>query len=508
MTTAGMSRGDVAGSGYVQSDADVEVLRLRIRTLIRKARQDRNITQTDLGRLVGASRFTINRVEAGVTDVTPDLAEQLAQVLNLREIISLVAQRDGPISPTSNTRDAVVSRMLSAPGLRRVRVVLADELNLYRLVHIRSGDDSVLRSPDVEVVVPTIRRGRELFGDASPLYGHIEYQIKRLLDLKKSESYASNSLRIYESDAVIASVVIASTATATEAALWPPMAVRSKPNELEAATMPVGVTVDPHAIAQLESHLDSLIGERDTIKSNEVLCRVVPPTEQQPDPPAPVFTRYFTVGEDQEEDIDDTEGTAVALVLVIALCPRKRHGVGRRAIIYRRAQARQDRLRSLFSNTVEDIDVQRARAREQGIVTDERRSTRGALAAALDVNNFLYEHSDVVPDLAYQYAAAREMAMFDLAIDPERFQPILLPPNLRLIRKPGTRAAIAPRLYVLELGTDQRAPELATLQAKADVAEVGIRDLLDEPQINDFLAEARESGFLAEVLARCRVVER
>jgi DNA-binding XRE family transcriptional regulator len=507
MMPAGSSRGDVAEAGYVQSDADAGGLSLRIRNLLRKARQTRNLTQAELGRLVGASRFTINRVEAGVTDVTPELAEQLAEVLALPEVVALVAQRDGPVASVSNTRDAVVTRMLSAPGLRQVRVVLADELNLYQLVHIRSDGDSVLRANDIEVVIPTVRRERELFGDTGPLYGHIEYQIKRLLDLKKSEFYASNSLRLYESDSVIASVLIASTATATEAALWPPLAIRGKANDL-ATALPVGVTVDQHAIAQLESHLDSLISEQDTIKNNEALCRIVAATEQRPVPPPGVFTRYFTVGEDQEEDIDDTEGTAVALILVIALCPRRRHGVGRRVILYRRAQARQDRVRSLFSNTVEDIDVQRARATEQGIATDDRRSTRGALAAALDVNDFLDHHSGVVPDLAFQYAAAREMAMFDLAVEPDRFQPVPLPGPLHLIRKPGTRAAIAPRLFVLELGTERRKPELATLQAKADVEEVGIRDLLDEHEMNDFLVQARDNGFLADVLAQYRVVER
>jgi transcriptional regulator with XRE-family HTH domain len=512
MTTAGTSKVNVAEPGYVQTDADAEALRLRIRTLLRTARTVRGLTQAELGRLVGASRFTVNRAEAGVSDVPPDLAEQLAQVLDLPELTALVAQRDGPLLPTANTRDAVVTRMLSAPGLRRVRVALADDLDLYKLVHIRSGGDSVLRSTDVEIVVPTIHRGQQLFGANSLLYGHIEYQIKRLLDLKKSEFYAANSLRLYESDDLIASVVVAATATATEAALWPPLTVRNKPNETASATLPVGVTVDPNVIAQLETHLDSLAWDQETIKSNEVLCRVSPPAGPgQPQPPS-VFTRYFTVGEDQEEDIDDTEGTAVALVLVVALCPRKRYGVGRRVITDLRMHSRQDRRRSLFSNTVEDVDIQRARSAELGRQPDDLRSTRGALAATLDITDFLDRHSGVVPDLAFQFAAAREMAMFDLNIEPDRFQPIELPADLRLVRKPApegrSRAAIAPRLFVLELRTELQEPELAILQAKADVDEVGTLDLAEDTNVNDFLVEARESGFLAEVLASCRVVER
>jgi hypothetical protein len=404
--------------------------------------------------------------------------------------------------PVDNTRDTVAKRMLAAPGLQRVRVVLADDFNLYRYVHERVADDARLRCNDIEIVVPTIARGRALFGDASLMYGRIEYQIKRLLDLKKSKFYASNSLRLYESDDVIASMLVATTPSGTVAAVWPPMPVRHKPHDIAAAILPVGRTVDPIAVGQLNSHVDHLIGDNETVKSNEALC-LVDPDGGETSPPA--FTRYFTVGEDQEEDIDSGEGTAVALIMVIALCPRKRYGVRRRVIAYQRAHSRKDRRRSLFSNSVEEIDIRRARAAEKGWQIDERRSTRGALAAALDTTEFLAEHNGLIPNSAFQFAAAREMAMFDLAVAPDRFEPIPLPPELRLIDKP--QAAIAPRLFVLELNT-QPEPELAKLQEVADVDEVGTRDLEVAENLNDFLADAKEHGFLGELLTRYGIAPR
>lgn len=511
MTTATTSEAGASDPGYLQMDADDAALRLRVRTMVRTGRQERGLTQAELGKLIGTSRFTINRIEAGATDVTAAVAEQLEQALGLTELRSLVARRDRAVAPTDNSREAVVRRMLGAPGLQRLRVVLADELNLYPLVFAWSDGDSVLRSEDVEIIVPTVGRVRELFGENGPLYGHIEYQIKRLLDLKKSDHYAANSLRLYESDDVIASLVVAATRSGAEGALWPPMATRGRHNWVDANIMPVGVTTDQHAISQLEAHMDALKDGQEPLRSNEALCRVAPVDDQRRGSP-PVFTRYFTVGEDQEEDVDDSEGTAVALVLVVALSPRRSHGLGRRVITYMRSNSRQDRRRSLFSNTVEDVDIQHAREIENGAKRNDRRSTKGALAAALEINDYLESHSRIIPDLAYQLAAGREMAMFDLSIEPDRLRPVPLPPELRLIRKPAMgdrkRAAIAPRLFLLELKPDQPEPELVTLQAKADVEEVGSLDLAEDTDLNDFLAEAKASGFLGELLAAQHVTDR
>ena len=96
--------------------------------------------------------------------------------------------------------------------------------------------------------------------------------------------------------------------------------------------------------------------------------------------------------------------------------------------------------------------------------------------------------------------------MFDLDIDPERFEPVALPHRCGSSSKPATavrrRAAIAPRLFVLELRSDPTEPELTHLQQKAPVEEVGLDDLMEDPDLNDFLAESRASGFLTETFER------
>lgn len=499
MTTASGPE-SAGGPGYLQVDADNAVLNTKIRGTVRDARQEKKLTQAELGRMIGASRFVINRIETGATELTSVQAEQLDRALEITELQTLVAQRDQTGSVLDNSRDAVVSRMLGAPDLQRLRIVLADETNVYQHLYRWDGEDLRLRSRDVEIVIPTVPRERALFGEREQLYGHVEFQVKLLHDLKKSDHYAADSLRMFESDDIVGSMVIGETAGGVEAAVWASLGIRNRPVHVGPGALPVGTTTDRRVIADLDAHVNSLIAGREPLTSNEALCRVAEPD--------PVFTRYFTFGEDQEEDIDDSEGVAVALVLVVAKCPRKHYGVGRRVITYMRSALRQDRRRSLFSNAVDDVDLLRARSAERGVPAEDARSTRGAVAAALNITEYLESHDMVIPDAAYQYAAARGMAMFDLDIDAERLVPVTLPPQLRLIRKPATagrtRAAIAPRLFVLELHSE---PELTNLQQKAPVEEVGLGDLMEDPDLNDFLAEARASGFLAETFARYEIVQ-
>jgi transcriptional regulator with XRE-family HTH domain len=507
MTTAS-GRDPYGGTGYLQLDADNAVLRNKIKATVREARQQKDLTQAELGRMIEASRFVINRIETGATDLTAELAERLDRALDITELQALVSQRDLSGSVIDNSRDAVVRRMLGAPDLQRLRIVLADETNLYQHLYRWVDEDMKLRSREVEIVIPTLARERALFGERDQLYGHVEFQTKLLHDLKKSDHYTANSLRMYESDDVVGSVVIGETPSGVEAAVWVPLGVRNHPGTVDPGALPVGTTTDRRVIADIDAHVNSLIAGHELLTSNEALCRV-PPAGAKGEP---VFTRYFTVGEDQEEDVDDSEGVAVALVLVIAKCPRKQYGVGRRVITYMRSRLRQDRRRSLFSNTVEDVDIQRARAVELDKPAEDERSTLSAVAAALSITEYLETHDMVIPDTAYQFAAARAMAMFDLDIDRERFVPVALPDSLRLIRKPATagrkRAAIAPRLFVLELRSDPAEPELTDLQQKAPVEEVGLDDLLDDVDLNDFLAEARASGFLKETFARYEIAQR
>lgn len=486
-----------------------DALRLKIRTLVRTARQDLGLTQAELGKRVGASRFSINRIEAGVTDLTPPLAEQLEQVLKLTELRTLVARRDQLVMPTTG-RDAVVARMLDQPQPHRFRIVLLDNLDLYPLLMTWGDGDTVLRADDIEIVVPSPQRERELFGSVTGLRRRIDDQVKRILDLRRSDFYVADSLRLYESDHVTSSVAVALRGDRDEGVIWPPVAVSGGWTAAQAATLPVGVTVDQGTVAQLNAHIDALVAGLEPLRSNEALCRIDDPAD---DENGPRFTRYFTVGEDQEEEIDDSEGTAVAMILLLALCPRKRHGVGRRVITSMRASSRLDHelKHSLFSNTVEHIDIRRSRAEEAGQPVDEHFSTQGAVAAALEIDDYLESKGKVIPDLAFQMSAARRLATFGLDVDPARLEPVPLPPELRLIGKTDVggrrRPAIAPRLFVLELNT-QPQPELVTLQANAHVEEVGLADLVEDENLNDFLKSARDHGFLTELLKRKRIVDR
>lgn len=493
------------------SAVEEDALRLEIRTMVRTARQELGLTQAELGKRVNASRFSINRVEAGVTDLTPLLAERLEQVLGLTDLRTQVAKRDRLVMPVSTGRDAVVARMLDYPQPHRFRIVLLDDLDLYPMLMTWGDNDTVLRADDIEIVVPSLQRERELFGHDTDLRRRINEQVKWILELRRSENYAADSLRLYESDHVTSAVAVALRGGRDEGVIWPPVAVSGGWTAAQAATLPVGVTTDQSAVARLNVYLDSLVAGLEPLRSNEALCRVGEPHEDVDQ--VPRFTRYFTVGEDQQEEIDDSEGTAVALILLLALCPRKRHGVGRRVITSMRTSSRLDHVlkHSLFSNTVEHIDIRRSRAEEAGQPVDEHFSTQGAVSAALEIDDYLESKGKIIPDLAFQVAAARRLTTFGLDVDPARFEPVPLPPELWLIGKTDTggrdRAAITPRLYVLELNT-QPEPELVTLQANAHVEEVGLSDIMEETNLNDFLKSARDHGFLIDLLRRKRIVDR
>ena len=492
--------------------AGAGALRREIRALVRKGRQARGLTQTELGQAVGVSRFTINRIEMGALEVSSALADRLQRELGLSNLALLVAQRDRLAAITQNERDLVARRLLTTPSLERLRIVLADDLDLYGILFTRLGESSFLSGCDVQVVVPTIDREYQLFGHL-PLQGHFEYQIRRLIDLHDSDAYPMSDLQVFESDLVLGSCIIAGTRTGTECAYWPVVPVAGV---VHGNSLPVATTLDPNVTSKLAAHVDDLIKTRKPLQVNEALCRIVPsdPVDSTDDDGLPIFTRYFNVGLDQEEDVDVNEGFALALVLPVALCPRKHHGIARRVITYKREVMLDDRQRiSLFSKRVEDADIRAARSHDESRSRDEAgRSTQGALSAALDINEYLTHNSGVVPERAYRAAARREFAMYGVDIDPGRLTPVPLPPELRLVEKHAgrgrTRAALAPQLYTLELSAKGAEPELATLQANADVEELGVADLMETVRLNDFLSTARECGFLEPLLRRMGVAER
>lgn len=492
-----------AGGPSLSGDRANE-LRMQVRELIRSRRRQLKMSQAELGSAIGKNRFLIIRLERGLQDVTPDQAELLEQALGPTELTALVDRLNKTAGVEVDRRDSVLRTLFyDAQTLESITVVVADDLDVFGTMY-DSGQNSLrLDARDVKIVFPTAERERQLYG-GNPLWGHFEYQIKHLADLQGSENGPSGDLQVFESDRVIASCVIASTRTGTRSAYWPPLPVG---NVVQGTKLPVTLTDDTYTNRRVEAHVQHVLADHEPLRTNEALCRFEGAL------PGPRFTRYFAVGTDQEEDVADDEGFAVALVLATALCPRKHYGVGRRAIMYKRPSARHDRGRlSLFSNNVDDADIRAARAIEMGAEPDEARSTRSALAATLDINDYLDAKNGVIPDLAFQIAARRELAMFGLDVETSRLKTVKLPPNLQLIRKPAVggrqRAAVVPHVFVLELQPSGAQPELDVLSTAADCDVIGVDDIAESEQLNSFLVTAREVGFLIPMLEKLRVAKR
>lgn len=484
-------------------------MRREMRELIRHTRQTKKLTQANLGEAIGVNRSQMNRIEMGTAEITRHLAERLAEALDLRDLVQMFSERERSEPGTETSRDKVVERLFNMPSLETVTIVVADDLDVYQAIYSSRDDTPLLDARKIDIVFPTVERERELF-HGQPIYGHVEYQIKRLADLQGSEDRRLNNLRLFESDSVIASAVIARTRTGTECAYWAPLSMAGR---VTVGSLPVASGSDPATTSQLENYVGSLIDDTSQIRINEALC-MVEPAEDGSGRTDSLFTRYFEVGTDQEEDVDENEGFAVALVLTVALCPRKQFGVARRVVLYKRPSARHDRERlSLFSNQVDAADIRGARTAERGSAPESLRSRGGTLAASLDIDEYIRSNGGHIPELAFQIAAAREFRMFGLEIAADRLHRVDLPPELQLISKSVDdgphRAAVAPRLFVLELEGHGSRPELDTLSSNADIEEVGASDMkTQDSRLNDFLRNARDCDFLVPLLQKLRVADR
>jgi transcriptional regulator with XRE-family HTH domain len=478
----------------------VHDLRQRIRQLIKDTRYAKQLSQAALGDLVGVNRFAIMRYERGEIALPLRVAEALDAALGLTELAALVRRLDGlaGADTVGNDRDLVVQRMLlDTPALESVTIALSDDLDVFDLIYDLGQSRPRLDAREIRVIFPSVRREEQLFG-GHPLYAHIERQIKRLADLQDTDAHPYAALQLFESDDILASCVIARTRTGTQCAFWSPLPLEGR---IDGAAMPVTVSTDPYTTGRIDEYVKQLLGHRDALRTNEALCRVdkTDPVGAETTPAR--FTRFFALGVDQEEDVAADEGFAVVLVLVIALSPRDHHGLARRVVTYKRPSARHDRERlSLFSNNVDDADIRTARSIETGSDLLMERSTRGARAAALDINDYLTATHGVLPDLAFQLAAAREFAMLGLDVKPERFCPRPLPAELQIVRKPQAggrrRASLAPRLFTLELNPAGDEIELDLLDSSADIEVVGVDDLAESTSLNSFLLQARDCGFM------------
>src|SRR5215470_16224922 len=160
--------------------------RQQIWQVIRDGRQAKGLTQAQLAQLVGTSRFTINRLEMGSLDLTGQRAERIQAALDRPGLTSLVARREQLPAAPEIERDRVVRTMLGQPRLEKVTIVAADDLDIYAII-FDERRDTPLDARNIRIIFPSVERETQLFGGGQPLYGWIEYQIKRLAELQATE---------------------------------------------------------------------------------------------------------------------------------------------------------------------------------------------------------------------------------------------------------------------------------------------------------------------------------
>ncbi len=183
---------------------------------IRMARSELGLSQATLGSRVGVSRYVINRLEGENQDVSLELAVKLAEVLDLPELEELTrAQFASSSQPAqlSNTRDARLKELVSSPGLDRLVIVAADELDILGLLE-HARDNLPER---VTIVFPSHARQQQLRGTAAPNAAtwDVQNQITRIFEaiavggrLHPDEGQLDYDIKLYESDDVRQSFVL------------------------------------------------------------------------------------------------------------------------------------------------------------------------------------------------------------------------------------------------------------------------------------------------------------
>lgn len=486
-------------------DVGLEAARELIRRELRKARRARGLSQEQLGDQVDASRFTINRLENGQVDLHPDLAQRLDTALGTM-LATLVAKRDQGPETTSN---AVASRLLHTPSLQRVRIVIADLLDVAELLR----DNVAIANARVEVIVPSARREKQLFG-GRPLYPHIENQLRRLRYVSPAKADAPatawGAIEAFESETVLFSAILIRSPAGMECAYWP--SVLSE--DSEEAPLPAVASRDARVAVRVDRHIDAVKAAGSPIRDNEALGILEPAADGTVGPLK--FTRFARRLSEAYADLGENEGAMVSLVLVHAVCPRRGLEVGRRVVVYRRpGRARW----SLISHGVDELDVRRAKlAGGEEERLDLTRSSGDPLDAVYEHYGYLTSNVDgTVPERVFKEGAVRELfATFGLKVEVGRLRRRVTPPQLQRIEKPESpddaypSPRIFPRLFDLDLTAHgpQARPELSLLKERADVEEWGYEDFRGRSDLNDFLERARDVGYLDPWLRDLGVVPR
>lgn len=493
---------------------------------IRTGRNELGLSQAALGSRVGVSRYVINRLEGENQDVSLELAIKLADVLNRPELEQLTrAQLASSSQPArlSNTRDARLEELLASPGLDRLVIVVADELDILSLL-----EDARINLPErVSIVFPSHTRQQQLRGPAAPTAAtwDVQKQITRIFEalavggrLHPGEGPLDYDIKLYESDDVRQSFVLVGTAEGNQCAVWPAL-----PNMQldQSETIPVAVSAESSFIQLIEAHYRDLV--RDRFPLTHLKAVVVVGEDNKSTPAGPVarhrLSSYFQLGVDSESEAaaaGDGEtgrfGFGVALVLIHGYAVRGGRPLGRRVLLQQKDP--ESATYQLVSSHLSAEDLIGTRDRRQRSTLTSYEAQRRLIARDREAS---------VTSAAFIRAARHGLLdEFGAEVPDGALQPIPLPEPLWLVEKFDQRGnrlmPVVPRLFHLDLtpgdngnGSDQigasgrkgdsalldgwlasgSSLESALLEAP-DTMAFGQRDLQDpDVPLNDFLETAR-----------------
>jgi DNA-binding XRE family transcriptional regulator len=487
------------------------------------ARNERGLSQAALGSRVGVSRYVINRLEGENQDVSLELAVKLAEVLNAPELEELTrAQFASSSQPAqlSNTRDDRLKELLASPGLDRLIIVVADELDILGLL-----ERARLNLPErVTVVFPSHSRQQQLRGTVAPNAPtwDVQKQITKLFEalavggvLHPNEGPLDYDIKLYESDDVRQSFVLVGAAEGNQCAVWPTLP-NIQPEELE--SIPVAVSAEPSFIQVIEAHYRDLVSTRKPLTHLKAVVVVGEADESTPAGPAARhrLSSYFQLGVDSEKETAAAGGAAtgrfgfaVPLVLVHGYAERLGRPLGRRVLLQ---QEPKSATYQLVSTHISDDDF-------DGVGERGPRSTSTANSARRKL--IASDREATVTSAAFIQAARHGLLdEFGADVPVSALQEIPLPERLWIVQKydgQGERLMpVVPRLFHLDLAL-RREELVARIEAsgqqvdsakvdgwlasvrslesallKTETLAFGVQDLQDpKAKLNDFLETAR-----------------
>lgn len=299
------------------------------------------------------NRSTVNRIEKGHIRLGRELASALdayAESRKLRDhdFLSMVTQLKA--RSADGKRGTHLSLVLSADDLTDIYVVMCDESEFS--FHVRSGLAAITRlgkslpaiQRRISLVVPSRSRVRDLFGtpvaterdERAGLYGgyadrlwrHMLTQVQRFRRIaQQSEGVA---LEVFESDAVLNSVVLAKSSTESKCVYWPCTPLSGKQQAPDVIPVVAGSDIAAWCESQITSMIDGGHGaaRRQHLGDTFVIAGARDPGEPGEDPRRVLarevaFNRFLPLAKVEMYDMDSSEGLAVASVLAVVRALRR-----------------------------------------------------------------------------------------------------------------------------------------------------------------------------------------